>query len=121
MSTARTWPKPSPRRPSESWRPYYRATVATDRARLAEIEALRNGAAPPPRDDLRAAFAKAIVRDPDVFRAALEISNCLALPQDVFARPSMTERILAAAAEANGSAPRGPTRDQVIKILASAR
>ena len=101
--------------------PYYRATVATDRARLAEIEALRNGAAPPPRDDLRAAFAKAIGRDPDVFRAALEITNCLALPEDVFARPGMTERILAAAAEANGGGPRGPTRDQVIKILASTR
>ncbi len=97
--------------------PYYRATVATDRARLAEIEALRNGAAPPPRDDLRAAFAKAIGRDPDVFRAALEISNCLALPQEVFARPGMTERILTAAAEANGSTPRGPTREQILSLL----
>ena len=101
--------------------PYYRATVATDRARLAQIEALRTGAPMPPPDALRAALPRAMGLDADVFRAALEITNCLALPQDVFARPGMAERVLTAAAGANGAGPPGPTRDQVIKIVASAR
>jgi hypothetical protein len=58
--------------------------------------------------------------DPEVFRAALEIMSCLALPEEVFARPGMAERVRTAAADANGAAS-GPTRDQVLKILASAR
>ncbi len=94
--------------------PYYRATVATDRARLAEIDALRTGA-PLPTDERRAAFARAMASDPDVFRAGLEIASCLALPQDVFARPGIAERMLTA----NGAGPRpGPSREQVLQLVA---
>jgi hypothetical protein len=76
--------------------PYYRATVETDRARLAEMEGLRTGAPLPPRDALRVAFADAIGRDADVFRAALDISNCLALPQDVMARDQVMSTLASA-------------------------
>ena len=101
--------------------PYYRATVATDRARLAEIEALRTGAPlPPPDDAARGVRKRRSPATPDVFRAALDISNCLALPQDVFARPGMTERV-SRRRQKQRESPRGPTRDQVIKTLASAR
>jgi 2-polyprenyl-6-methoxyphenol hydroxylase-like FAD-dependent oxidoreductase len=92
--------------------PYYRSTVALDRARLAEIDALSAGAEPP----AAAPFGRAMLRDPDVFRAGLEISSCLALPQAVMARPGMAERVHAAAAEAPSSA-RGPTRDEVLQIV----
>ena len=57
------------------------------------MDALRTGAPLPPPDALRAAFGSAIARDADVYRAALDISNCLALPQDVFARPGLAERV----------------------------
>jgi 2-polyprenyl-6-methoxyphenol hydroxylase-like FAD-dependent oxidoreductase len=100
--------------------PYYRATVASDRARLAEMDALRNGHTPPAPDDLRGALPRGMGGDPEVFRAALGIMSCLALPEEVFARPGMAERVRTAAADANGAAS-GPTRDQVLKILASAR
>ena len=75
----------------EEFTPWYRATVAFDRGRLAEIDALRAGApAPPPAGpdaELEAALRAAMMRDPDMFRAGLEISNCLTLPRQVFARP----------------------------------
>ena len=83
--------------------PWYRATVAFDRARLAEIDAIRSGAEPPaPAPDdvagrVRAALPLAMSRDPDVFRAGLEIASCLALPQEVFARPGLAQRVLEAA------------------------
>jgi 2-polyprenyl-6-methoxyphenol hydroxylase-like FAD-dependent oxidoreductase len=76
--------------------PYYRATVATDRARLAEMDALRTGAPLPPEDPVRAAFARAITHDADAYRAALDISNCLALPQDVLARDQVMSTLASA-------------------------
>ena len=72
-------------------------------ARLAEIDAIRGGAeppAPPPEDvagRVRAALPLAMTRDPEVFRAGLEIASCLALPQEVFARPGLAQRVLEAA------------------------
>jgi flavin-dependent dehydrogenase len=69
--------------------PYHRATMATDRARLAEIDALLAGEQPPPPSPL----VQAMVRDADVFRGAMDIIGCLALPQEVFARPGFAERV----------------------------
>ena len=57
-----------------------------------------------------------MARDPDVFRAGLEISSCLALPQEVMARPGMAERVAEAAAD-GPLPPRGPTRDEVLRIV----
>ena len=65
---------------------------------------------------MRAALPLAMGRDPDVFRAGLEITGCLALPQEVFARPGMAERVLEAAAAA-GPPPPAPTREQVLQLV----
>ena len=73
--------------------PYHRATLATDRTRLAEIDALLAGSEPPPPNPL----VRAMLVDPDVFRGAVEIISCLALPQEVFARSGFAERVEAAA------------------------
>ena len=104
--------------------PWYRSTVAGDQARYAEMQAFRAGRAPdPPRDQagvLRAALMTAMARDPDVFRAGLEIANCLTLPQDVFARQGLAARVLALAAGADGSSPPGPDRDEVLRLVAGA-
>jgi hypothetical protein len=103
--------------------PWYRATVALDRARLAEIDAIRTGADVPaiPADDVvarvRAALPLAMSRDADVFRAGLELSNCLALPQEVFARPGLAQRVLELAGD-GGAPPPGPSREQVLRIVA---
>jgi 2-polyprenyl-6-methoxyphenol hydroxylase-like FAD-dependent oxidoreductase len=100
--------------------PWYDATVAVDRTRLAEMEALRAGAPPPTPQDmpgrLRAALPVAMGLDADVFRAGLEIMGCLALPREVFGRPGMAEKVLSIAAEHPGAGLPAPTREQVVAI-----
>jgi 2-polyprenyl-6-methoxyphenol hydroxylase-like FAD-dependent oxidoreductase len=103
--------------------PWYRATVAFDRARLAQIDAIRAGGDPPAvaPDDIpgrvRAALPVAMARDPEVFRAGLEISNCLALPQEVFSRPGMAQHVLEVAGDEVAQLP-GPDRAEVLKLVA---
>jgi 2-polyprenyl-6-methoxyphenol hydroxylase-like FAD-dependent oxidoreductase len=103
--------------------PWYRATVAFDRGRLAEIDAIRSGAEPqaPAPDDIaarvRAALPLAMSRDADVFRAGLEIASCLALPQEVFARPGLAQRVLEAAGGETATLP-GPDRAEVLELVA---
>ena len=103
--------------------PWYRATVALDRARLAEIDAIRTGVDAPAiaPDDVaarvRAALPLAMSRDADVFRAGLELSSCLALPQEVFARPGLAQRVLELAGDEIAPPP-GPSREQVLRIVA---
>ena len=58
-----------------------------------------------------------MTRDPEVFRAGLEIASCLALPQEVFARPGLAQRVLEAAGGEIGTLP-GPDREQVLKLVA---
>ena len=103
--------------------PWYRATVAFDRGRLAEINAIRSGTelpAPAPDDmaaRVRAALPLAMTRDADVFRAGLEIASCLALPQEVFARPGLAQRVLEVARGEVARLP-APDREQVLKLVA---
>ncbi|WP_028067722.1 FAD-dependent oxidoreductase [Solirubrobacter soli] len=101
-------------------RPWYDNTVLVDRARMAEIMALRQGTAPVLSDHIGArvgrALPAAMSRDGDVFRAAVEISSCLALPRDVFTRPGFAERVFAAA---EGAVPPsfGPNREALLALL----
>ena len=92
--------------------PWYEATVAADRERLAEIEALRNGGPPPPPSPL----SRAMAADADVFRAGVEILGCLALPQEVFSRPGFAARVTELAAGVPGHA-LGPERQELLTVL----
>jgi 2-polyprenyl-6-methoxyphenol hydroxylase-like FAD-dependent oxidoreductase len=96
--------------------PWYRDTVALDRARLREVEALRNGLPrPSPANPARAAIGSAAMRDPDVFRAMMAHRCCLGAPTDLDA---VGERALELAADDAGP-PRlaGPDRDQLLALL----
>jgi hypothetical protein len=73
--------------------PYYRLQRATDTERFAEITALREGREPPLGDARMRAFGIAMMHDAEVFRAYLETVACLALPDEVFARPGMLDRL----------------------------
>ena len=101
--------------------PWYRATVGEDRARLRELDALRNGTPPPGSGGAAAAVAAAlptaIAHDPDVFRAFVETRSCLTTISEVLARPGMVERIMAIAGEHEAVAPPGPSREQLLALL----
>lgn len=68
-------------------------SFAADRARIAEMTALRNGVEPPARNSAMDRFTIAAGHDADVLRALIETSLCLALPQEVFERPGIKEKI----------------------------
>jgi 2-polyprenyl-6-methoxyphenol hydroxylase-like FAD-dependent oxidoreductase len=96
--------------------PFYWNQVAADRARIAEMAALRDGMPPPQRNSMMDRFVRAAGQDAVVFRALLETVLCLALPQEVLQRPGIRERVDAPANGAPMQMP-GPDREQLLRLL----
>jgi len=100
--------------------PFYWNQLAADHARLETMAALREGRTVDARPSILppeyADAARAMLYDADVFRAVLETTGCLALPQEVFARPGLWEKVQATAGEPMGLP--GPTRDELLALLA---
>jgi flavin-dependent dehydrogenase len=95
--------------------PFYRNQISADRARFAEMSARRDGLEPA-SDPMMNAVGAAMIRDPDVFRGVMEIVTCLALPQEVFARPGFMDRVTAFAGETPMAIP-GPDRAQLLDLI----
>lgn len=118
-----------PRRFAQAWHavtdaeltPWYRETVEEDRARMAEIEALRNGLVPePPRSPTTAllpALRAALPRDPDAFRAFAASRFCLTRLSESFANHGLVERILELARDSEPPPLPGPDRAQLLTLL----
>jgi 2-polyprenyl-6-methoxyphenol hydroxylase-like FAD-dependent oxidoreductase len=96
--------------------PFYWNQIRADRARVAEMDALRLGEPPPAPDPTAAAVAAAMLRDPDVFRGMLEAGACLALPEEVFARPGFMDKVMAHAGARVWKVP-GPDREQLLALV----
>ncbi len=100
--------------------PWYRATVQLDRARLAEMEALRSGQPRPviadPATARFRALAVAAMKDPDIFRCLVEIATCLTPAEEVLARPGLLDRLQDTATGDPPSLP-GPDRAQLLRLL----
>jgi hypothetical protein len=108
---------------AETVEPWYRATLATDRHRLGEIEASLRGAAydpPDPSYQLERAMDAAFERDPDCMRANFDIRFVLQTPAEVFARPGLRDKTLELGSDWRGAPPFGPTREKIL-ALASGR
>jgi 2-polyprenyl-6-methoxyphenol hydroxylase-like FAD-dependent oxidoreductase len=100
--------------------PWYRATLAVDRHRLAEIEGDRLGvpyAPADPRWTVTKAMAAGAGRDPDVLRSVLEIVSMLTLPSEVLGRPGVAERVTAAGAGAPQYPLPGPDRRGLLQAV----
>lgn len=118
-----------PRRFAEAWdevterelTPWYRENVQVDRARLAEVEALRLGREPARPSDpeavVRASLTIALAHDPDAFRAAMESFNCITPLDEVLARPGLARRLAELARDRDAAAPPGPTREELLRLL----
>ncbi|MGA8710348.1 MAG: FAD-dependent monooxygenase, partial [Thermoplasmata archaeon] len=101
--------------------PWYRETVAEDRARLREIEALRNGLEPPQPSDpslaLWGALLAAMPHDPDLFRAFMESRGCFTPLSETFAQAGVAERTLELAGEHERLVIPGPSREDLLTLL----
>jgi 2-polyprenyl-6-methoxyphenol hydroxylase-like FAD-dependent oxidoreductase len=106
------------RRTDESVAPYVHDQLDADRARVAEMDALRRGEPAPPGDPDVAAFAAAAMEDPEVFRAFLEVVTCLALPGEVLARPRIADAVARRRGEVPAP-PRGPDRRGLLALIAA--
>jgi 2-polyprenyl-6-methoxyphenol hydroxylase-like FAD-dependent oxidoreductase len=97
--------------------PFYWNQIRADRARMAEMDALRRGEEPPGPDPTAVAVGGAVFQDPDVFRGVLETAMCLALPEEVFARPGFMDKVRAVTPGPPLPMP-GPDRQELLELLA---
>ena len=105
-------------------RPWYDAQIAVDRARFADMNAIRDGQAPPPVIDPLAGAIRSLVStmafDADLFRAGLEYIGTLTPAQRILAREEVRERIRATGEPLRKAPPPplpGPTRQQLLELL----
>jgi hypothetical protein len=100
--------------------PWYRATLAEDRHRLAEIEADLAGQPydpPDPEYQQEKALQAAFGQDPDCARAFLGIRFVLARPQEVFARPGLRDKALRLGSDWRDQPPLGPDRKELMALV----
>lgn len=99
--------------------PWFQSTLSFDRHRLAEMAAIANGAIYQPNDpafEMTGALSLASMRDPDVFRAFLDIAGVLALPEEVFARPGIFEKVVEHGADWRNEVAIGPNRNELLAM-----
>jgi 2-polyprenyl-6-methoxyphenol hydroxylase-like FAD-dependent oxidoreductase len=99
--------------------PWYQATRSFDRHRLAEMSAIAEGTTYDPGDpgyDMTMALALAAGRDPDAFRASVDIAFVLDLPEVALARPGLIEKVMAHGAAWRDQPAFGPDRATLVAL-----
>ena len=103
--------------------PWYRAQIAMDRFRFAQMNALRSGGqTPAPTDELArqcASLFMTMIMDPDLFRAGLEYVGTITTIQRILQNPDIAQRIAKGLEAMRGSPPPalpGPARDQLLEL-----
>jgi flavin-dependent dehydrogenase len=107
---------------SETVEPWYRATLASDRHRLGEVEAGIRGVAYDSTDaayQLEKSLDSAFQQDPECVRANLDIRFVLRTPGEVFARPGLREKILRMGSGWRDQPPFGPDREQLLALVSA--
>ena len=98
--------------------PLYWNQVAADRARIAEITALREGRPWSPPDSPMTRLVNAAAWDADALRAFLATVMCLRLPEDVLARTDIMDAIKRFGGAPPQPSP-GPDRPRLLQLLAA--
>jgi len=99
--------------------PWYEATVAGDRHRLAEITALLAGEVYAPEDpgfEIGKALICAAGQDPDCLRALLRLAGVQQIPGDALAAEGVFDKAIALGAGWRDAPPLGPTRDELVAM-----
>lgn len=106
--------------------PWYRAQIAMDRVRFAEMEAIREGRAPSPPDDPLArgigGLLMTMMANPELFRTALEYLGTITPVQEILARPGVGEAIQEAQAAMRAAPPPpppGPNRAELLELISA--
>jgi 2-polyprenyl-6-methoxyphenol hydroxylase-like FAD-dependent oxidoreductase len=102
--------------------PWYRATLDFDRHRLAEIDAdIRGEPYEPEGDDwdIIQAILFAAGQDPDCLRVALSVQGLVRSPEEIFADAALFEKVLTLGAGWRDAPPIGPSRGELLSIVAS--
>ena len=105
---------------AETVEPWFRATLATDRHRIGEIEAGLRGAdydPPDPAYQLEKALDAAAGQDPECTRASLDIGLALRTPEEVFAAPGLRDKTLRLGGGWRDAPPFGPTRAELLSLV----
>jgi 2-polyprenyl-6-methoxyphenol hydroxylase-like FAD-dependent oxidoreductase len=99
--------------------PWYRSTLAFDEGRLAEIDGLLEGRPlePTPEFEIGKALGVAAGKDPEMLRALLDLAGVLALPEEVFARPGVVERVIELGSGWRDEQLPGPSRDELVALV----
>jgi 2-polyprenyl-6-methoxyphenol hydroxylase-like FAD-dependent oxidoreductase len=100
--------------------PWYRSTLAFDEGRLTEIDGLLQGRPlePTPEFEIGKALGVAAGKDPEMLRALLDVAGVLALPEEVFARPGVVERVIELGSGWRDEQFPGPSRDELVALVA---
>ena len=96
--------------------PFFVNQRRADRARIGEMDAAREGRPAPSPDPAAAALLSAAMHDGDVFRALIETVACLALPEDVLARPEIAAKVANLGGLGSDALP-GPDRRQLMALV----
>jgi 2-polyprenyl-6-methoxyphenol hydroxylase-like FAD-dependent oxidoreductase len=97
--------------------PYYRTQLAMDQARIAQMDAERNGEPVPPGDPTFTRLVVAAGKDGEMFRAMLEVMTGLSPTAEVLARPTVMAKLSELGAGEPGRLP-GPDRAQLLELIA---
>jgi len=105
---------------AETVEPWYRSTLAYDRARLAEVDAEVTGNPYEPDQiwDFTRAMTSAAGKDGEVLRARLRIACLLQSSDGVLATPGIFERVIEHGAGWREEPTFGPNRDEFLQLLA---
>lgn len=103
-------------------RPWYDATVAFDRHRLAEIDAEIAGV-PYETDDPQWEVTRALLysagQHPDILRGFLRFAAMLDTADEMMARPGLFEKVIELGAGWRDAPPMGPTRSELVALVES--
>jgi len=105
---------------AETVEPWYRATLATDRHRLGEIEAALGGTVYSPPDPgyaLEKAQTASFGKDPECTRAEFDIRFVLRTPAEVYARSGLRDKILELGSGWRDEPALGPNREQLVALV----